>query len=162
MGHRHGFQRVELTEHHGTPDNVNPSPLILAAAMASRSSHIRLQPSAIILPLHDPIRIAEDCIMVDIVSNGRLDVVLGPGYMPDEFEMFGASLKDRGRLMTASSTFSAAPSGARHSNMKVARSGSRPRPYRKAVQSSSSAEASGHRAPRGAVRRRLLSHDVSR
>ncbi|MEJ7935834.1 LLM class flavin-dependent oxidoreductase [Sphingobium sp. AN558] len=96
---KRGFSKVELTEHHGTPDNVNPSPLIIAAAMASRTSNIRLQPSAIILPLHDPIRIAEDCIMVDIVSNGRLDVVLGLGYMPAEFEMFGVSLKDRGQLM---------------------------------------------------------------
>lgn len=98
-GDRHGFHKVELTEHHGTPDNVNPSPLIIAAAMASRTSVIRFQPSAIILPLHDPIRIAEDCIMVDIVSNGRLDVTLGLGYMPSEFEMFGVRLKDRGDLM---------------------------------------------------------------
>mgnify|MGYP001556345452 CR=1 FL=1 len=96
---KRGFHRVELTEHHGMPDNVNPSPLITAAAMASRSSRIRFQPSAIILPLHDPIRIAEDCVMVDIVSNGRLDVTLGLGYMPSEFEMFGVSLKDRAQLM---------------------------------------------------------------
>lgn len=96
---KRGFHRVELTEHHGTPDNVNPSPLIIAAAMASRTSKIRFQPSAIILPLHDPIRIAEDCIMVDIVSNGRLDVTLGLGYMPAEFEMFGISLKDRANIM---------------------------------------------------------------
>lgn len=96
---KRGFHRVELTEHHGTPDNVNPSPLIMAAAMASRTSTIRFQPSAIILPLHDPIRIAEDCIMVDIVSNGRLDVTLGLGYMPAEFQMFGISLKDRARIM---------------------------------------------------------------
>ncbi|MFC4595072.1 LLM class flavin-dependent oxidoreductase [Sphingobium tyrosinilyticum] len=96
---KRGFHRVELTEHHGTPDNVNPSPLIMAAAMASRTSTIRFQPSAIILPLHDPIRIAEDCIMVDIVSNGRLDVTLGLGYMPAEFAMFGISLKDRARIM---------------------------------------------------------------
>lgn len=96
---KRGFHKVELTEHHGTPDNVNPSPLIIAAAMASRTSVIRFQPSAIILPLHDPIRIAEDCIMVDIVSNGRLDVTLGLGYMPSEFEMFGVMLKDRGQLM---------------------------------------------------------------
>lgn len=98
-GDQRGFHKVELTEHHGTPDNVNPSPLIIAAAMASRTSAIRFQPSAIILPLHDPIRIAEDCIMVDIISNGRLDVTLGLGYMPSEFEMFGVRLKDRGELM---------------------------------------------------------------
>lgn len=96
---KRGFHRVELTEHHGTPDNVNPSPLIMAAAMASRTSNIRFQPSAVILPLHDPVRIAEDCIMVDIISNGRLDVTLGLGYMPAEFEMFGISLKDRARIM---------------------------------------------------------------
>lgn len=96
---KRGFHRVELTEHHGTPDNVNPSPLIIAAAMASGTSNIRFQPSAIILPLHDPIRIAEDCIMVDIVSNGRLDVTLGLGYMSAEFEMFGVALTDRGHIM---------------------------------------------------------------
>jgi alkanesulfonate monooxygenase SsuD/methylene tetrahydromethanopterin reductase-like flavin-dependent oxidoreductase (luciferase family) len=96
---KRGFHRVELTEHHGTPDNVNPSPLIIAAAMASRTSNIRFHPSAIILPLHDPVRIAEDCIMVDIVSKGRLDLTVGLGYMPAEFEMFGVSLTDRGQLM---------------------------------------------------------------
>ncbi|WP_340317995.1 LLM class flavin-dependent oxidoreductase [Rhizorhabdus argentea] len=93
-----GFHTIQLPEHHCSDDNYNPSPLILGAAMASRTSTMRIHPCAIILPLHDPVRIAEDCVVVDIVSNGRLDVTIGLGYVPAEFEMFGVPLSERGRL----------------------------------------------------------------
>lgn len=94
-----GFHTIQLPEHHCSADNYNPSPLILGAAMASRTQNLRIQPSAIILPLHDPVRIAEDCCMLDILSQGRLDVTIGLGYVPEEFAMFGVSVDDRARVM---------------------------------------------------------------
>lgn len=94
-----GFHTIQLPEHHCSEDDYNPSPLVLGAAMASRTSKLRIQPSAIILPLHDPIRIAEDCCVVDIISNGRLDVTIGLGYVPDEFDMFGIPLSERGQIL---------------------------------------------------------------
>ncbi|MEJ7927208.1 LLM class flavin-dependent oxidoreductase [Sphingobium sp. AN641] len=98
---KHGFHTIQLPEHHCSADNYNPSPLMLGAAMAARTSKIRLQPSAILLPLHDPVRIAEDLAILDVISNGRLDVTIGLGYVPDEFAMFGIDLKDRAQLVDA-------------------------------------------------------------
>lgn len=96
---KNGFHTIQLPEHHCSDDNYSPSPLILGAAMAARTSKMRIQPSAIILPLHDPVRIAEDVAVLDILSNGRVDVTVGLGYVPEEFAMFGVDLKDRSRLV---------------------------------------------------------------
>ncbi len=94
-----GFDTIQISEHHGSDDGYLPSPIVLAAAMAARTKRIRLRMSLIILPFHDPLRVAEDLAVLDIISNGRLDVVVGAGYVPEEFEMFGVDLRDRGRLM---------------------------------------------------------------
>lgn len=94
-----GFDAVQLPEHHGNPDGYNPSPFVLGAAIAARTARMRIHPSAILLPLHDPVRVAEDAVVLDNISDGRLDLTIGLGYMPSEFEMFGISLKDRGRLV---------------------------------------------------------------
>ena len=95
----HGFDAIQISEHHGSDDGYLPSPIVLAAAMAARTSRIRLRMSLIILPFHDPLRVAEDLAVLDIISHGRLEVVVGAGYVPEEFEMFGVELKDRGTLM---------------------------------------------------------------
>jgi alkanesulfonate monooxygenase SsuD/methylene tetrahydromethanopterin reductase-like flavin-dependent oxidoreductase (luciferase family) len=55
--------------------------------------------AALIAPLHDPIRIAEDLAMVDVISDGRLIPVLAAGYVESEFRTFGRALADRGRLL---------------------------------------------------------------
>src|SRR5271155_2020987 len=96
-----GFHTVQLSEHHGSPDGYNPSPMILGAAVAARTKHLRIQPSAVILPLHDPVRVAEDACVLDQISQGRLDLTVGTGYVPSEFEMFGVSIAERGRLADA-------------------------------------------------------------
>lgn len=94
-----GFDAIQISEHHGSDDGYLPSPIVLAAAMAARTRRIRLRMSLIILPFHDPLRVAEDLAVLDIISHGRLDVVVGAGYVPEEFAMFGVELKDRGTLM---------------------------------------------------------------
>lgn len=99
-----GIDCIQISEHHGCDDGYLPSPIVLAAAMAARTRRIRLRMALIILPFHDPIRVAEDLAVLDIISNGRLDVVVGAGYVPEEFAMFNVELKDRGRLMESKIT----------------------------------------------------------
>jgi alkanesulfonate monooxygenase SsuD/methylene tetrahydromethanopterin reductase-like flavin-dependent oxidoreductase (luciferase family) len=94
-----GVDRIGLMEHHGSDDGYLPQPFILASAMAARTSKVRFMLGAVILPLHDPVIIAEQIALVDLISNGRLNVIFGAGYVPFEFAMFGKSLKDRGRLL---------------------------------------------------------------
>ena len=95
-----GFVSLVLSEHHGSPDGYLPSPLPVAAAMAARTSRIRIRIAAMVAPFHDPLRLAEDVAVVDLLSKGRLDLVLTNGYVPQEFAMFGRSLADRPRLTT--------------------------------------------------------------
>lgn len=92
---RHGVRCVTLSEHHGAPDGALPSPLAFAAAVAARTSGMRIRIAALIAPLHDPLRIAEDAAVVDQISRGRLQLVLANGYVAAEFAMFGRDLAGR-------------------------------------------------------------------
>lgn len=94
-----GVDRINLMEHHGSDDGYLPQPFVLAAAMAAVTRRVRFMLGAVILPLHDPVQIAEQIAIVDLVSNGRLNVIFGAGYVRSEFDMFGVSLGDRGRLL---------------------------------------------------------------
>jgi alkanesulfonate monooxygenase SsuD/methylene tetrahydromethanopterin reductase-like flavin-dependent oxidoreductase (luciferase family) len=95
----HGFDAVQLSEHHGSEDGYLPAPLVLAAAIAGRTKGIRLEIAALILPLHDPLRVAEDVAVLDLASAGRVELVIGAGYVPAEFEMFERAIADRPRLV---------------------------------------------------------------
>ena len=95
----HGFASVTLSEHHGSPDGYLPSPLVFGSAVAARTSNLRLTIGALITPLHDPVRIAEDLAVLDVVSNGRVVVIVSGGYVASEFATFGRKLSDRPRLM---------------------------------------------------------------
>ncbi len=95
-----GFVIAVLSEHHGSPDGYLPSPLPLAAAMAARSSNIRIGISAMVSSFHDPIRLAEDVAVVDLISGGRLDLTLTNGYVGSEFEMFDVPLSKRAARTT--------------------------------------------------------------
>ncbi len=92
---RLGFVAIVLSEHHGVDDGYLPSPLTMAAAIAARTTNARISLAAVVAPFHDPLRLAEDLAVVDIISEGRLDVVLANGYVADEFAMFGRRLSDR-------------------------------------------------------------------
>ncbi len=94
-----GVDFIGLMEHHGSDDGYLPQPFTLAAAMAAVTNNVRLRLSAVLLPLHDPVMVAEQIAVTDLISNGRMNVILGAGYVPFEFAMFGKSLKDRARLM---------------------------------------------------------------
>lgn len=92
---RHGFAIVTLSEHHGSPDGYLPSPLTFAAAVAARTQRIALYVAAVIAPLHDPLRLAEDAAVVDLLAGGRLHLVLANGYVPEELAMFDVAPGER-------------------------------------------------------------------
>jgi alkanesulfonate monooxygenase SsuD/methylene tetrahydromethanopterin reductase-like flavin-dependent oxidoreductase (luciferase family) len=81
-----GFDSIWLTEHHFIEYGLSVSPAVLATAAAMRTQRVRIGLAAAILPFHDPIRLAEELAMVDILSGGRLDVGVGRGNRPVEFE----------------------------------------------------------------------------
>lgn len=96
---RNGLHSVLLAEHHGVEDGFMPSPLTLAAAIAGRTRDIRITIAAALVPLHDPVRFAEQAATVALVSGGRLSIVAGMGYRHEEFEMAGVERSQRGRLL---------------------------------------------------------------
>lgn len=98
-GEQHGAVSVVLSEHHASPDGYLPSPLVLAGAIASRTSTVPITVAALLVPLHDPVRLAEDMAVLDVISHGRIAYVAGLGYRPEEYAMFGHSLSERGRRM---------------------------------------------------------------
>jgi alkanesulfonate monooxygenase SsuD/methylene tetrahydromethanopterin reductase-like flavin-dependent oxidoreductase (luciferase family) len=94
-----GIGRIGLMEHHASDDGYLPSPFVLAGGIAARTKRCRLTLGAVILPLHDPIEVAEQIAVLDLMSNGRLEVIFGAGYVPAEFALYNVSLRDRGKLL---------------------------------------------------------------
>ncbi len=94
-----GFSAVMISEHHGSPDGYMPSPMVIGGAIASRTQQMRIRIAAVVAPLHNPVRLAEDLATLDILSNGRLDPVLSGGYVGYEFEALGTSLANRKSYM---------------------------------------------------------------
>lgn len=96
---RHGIDQVILPEHHGSEDGYNPVPALMGAAAAARTKDIAIFLGAIVLPLHDPVKVAETIAVMDILCGGRLHTALAAGYVESEFKMFRRSMNDRARLM---------------------------------------------------------------
>jgi len=94
----HGFDAVILSEHHGAEDGFMPSPLTLAAAVAAVTENVNISISAALVPLHDPVRFAEQLTTIDQLAPNRLLVILGTGYRQEEFDMVGLDFKDRWKV----------------------------------------------------------------
>jgi len=94
-----GFDVVTLSEHHGVDDGYLPAPLTLAAVIAGRTKRIHLNIAAVLLPLHDPVRLAEQLAVLDLASGSRVGLVVGLGYRHEEFAMAGVDRAQRGRLL---------------------------------------------------------------
>lgn len=92
---RVGLDAVWCTEHHFFEDGYLPQPLTWCAAVAARTSRITVGSAILVAPLHHPLEIAEQAAVVDQLSGGRLQLGLGAGYVPREFEAFGVDLKRR-------------------------------------------------------------------
>jgi alkanesulfonate monooxygenase SsuD/methylene tetrahydromethanopterin reductase-like flavin-dependent oxidoreductase (luciferase family) len=94
-----GFDMLVLSEHHGADDGYMPSPLVVGGAMAARTTRIPMNIAALLVPLHDPIRLAEDLAVLDLISGGRVSFVAGLGYRPVEYDLFDREWKTRGKRL---------------------------------------------------------------
>src|SRR5258706_13069410 len=111
---RIGVDRIGLMEHHGSDDGYLPQPFVMGGGVAAITKKCTIMLGAVILPLHDPVNIAEQMAVLDLMSNGRLNVILAAGYVESEFTMFGVSMGDRGSLLdTGIATILRALSGER-------------------------------------------------
>jgi alkanesulfonate monooxygenase SsuD/methylene tetrahydromethanopterin reductase-like flavin-dependent oxidoreductase (luciferase family) len=94
-----GFTSVVLSEHHGIDDGYLPAPLALAGVIAGRARRIQISISALLVALHDPVRLAEELAVLDLATGGRVAFVAGLGYRHEEFEMAGVDRRRRGPLV---------------------------------------------------------------
>ena len=94
-----GWDDVWLSEHHFIADGYTPSMLPLACAIAARTKRIQIGTSVLLLPLHDPLRVAEDAATVDVMSNGRFQLGVAGGYRKGEFTGFGIPAGERAARM---------------------------------------------------------------
>lgn len=93
-----GCISVVLSEHHMVEDGYLPSPLVLAGAVAARTTSIPITIAALILPLYEPVRLAEEMVVLDHLSSGRTMFVAALGYRPLEYAMHGVDYRRRGRI----------------------------------------------------------------
>ena len=94
-----GFDFFVLSEHHGVDDGYLPAPLTLAGVVAGRTRRIMISIAAVLVPLHDPVRLAEQLAVLDLASGGRVSFVAGLGYRPEEFAMAGVDRTQRWALL---------------------------------------------------------------
>jgi len=94
-----GFRSCWLTEHHFCDDGYTPSPLVVVAAIAARTEKMRLGTNLMLLPLHDPVRVAEDAATLSLLSGGRFDLGVGIGYRQMEFDQFNRKISHRPSLI---------------------------------------------------------------
>lgn len=86
---------VYTTEHHFYDDGYIPSTMVMCGAIAARTKRVRIGTNLIQLPLHNAVRLAEDALVVDALSGGRLRLGVGMGYYHQEFNGLGVRLKER-------------------------------------------------------------------
>ena len=98
LAEANGFDSCFFGEHHQDKDGFLPSPLIVAAAVAAHTSRLRVGTSVILLPLHHPVRVAEDVITLDLVSKGRVILGVGVGYQAADFRAFAVPMEHRAAL----------------------------------------------------------------
>jgi alkanesulfonate monooxygenase SsuD/methylene tetrahydromethanopterin reductase-like flavin-dependent oxidoreductase (luciferase family) len=85
---RAGFRSYHIAEHHSTPLGMAPSPSVFLAAVAQRTKRLRFGPLLYITPMYHPLRVAEEVVMLDHMSRGRLELGLGRGASPIEIATF--------------------------------------------------------------------------
>jgi alkanesulfonate monooxygenase SsuD/methylene tetrahydromethanopterin reductase-like flavin-dependent oxidoreductase (luciferase family) len=99
-----GCMAVGVSEHHCAEDGYLPSPLVLATAMAAVTKKVPIMIGCALLPMYDPVRMAEDLVILDHISRGRVTTILGIGYRPLEYELHGLDFSQRGAIAEAKLT----------------------------------------------------------
>lgn len=94
MYDQYGFHCFHQSEHHSTPLSMAPSQNVFLSAVAQRTQRLRLCPLVYLLPIHHPVRLAEEICMLDHLSNGRLEFGIGQGASPHELEALGRLPQD--------------------------------------------------------------------
>lgn len=97
-----GFAAVSLEEHHGASNGWSPTPLLTAGMALSRTKNVNVSIMALLVPLHDPLRLAEDIAVLDLAFPGRLMITAGLGYRPEEYAQHDKDWSRRGKIMDAS------------------------------------------------------------
>jgi alkanesulfonate monooxygenase SsuD/methylene tetrahydromethanopterin reductase-like flavin-dependent oxidoreductase (luciferase family) len=93
-----GAALAVLSEHHGADDGHLPAPLTLAAAIAARTRSLAILLAAVSIPLWDPVRLAEEMSVLDLISRGRVSYAFGVGHRREEYDHFGLGMATRGRV----------------------------------------------------------------
>ncbi|MEO5839578.1 MAG: LLM class flavin-dependent oxidoreductase [Acidimicrobiales bacterium] len=94
-----GFDHVWITEHHFVDDGYMPSPLVMSGAIAARTSRVAIGQDVMLVPFTNPVRLAEDLAVLDNLSNGRMMIGAGMGYVPSEFAAMGIPRGERRQRM---------------------------------------------------------------
>jgi alkanesulfonate monooxygenase SsuD/methylene tetrahydromethanopterin reductase-like flavin-dependent oxidoreductase (luciferase family) len=94
-----GWAQVGLPEHHSAVDGYLPSPVVMATGIGACTKHVRISINLLLLPFYHPIRLAEDLAVADLISGGRLEVMVGAGYREEEFDLYDIDLHGRGKAM---------------------------------------------------------------
>ncbi|MCX7383487.1 MAG: putative FMN-dependent luciferase-like monooxygenase [Alphaproteobacteria bacterium] len=96
---RMGLSSAWVAQHHFDADEGGlPSPFVFLAQVAARTRTIRLGTGVVTLPLENPIRVAEDAAVLDLMSGGRLELGVGTGGNPSAFAAFGHTNEARGEI----------------------------------------------------------------
>jgi alkanesulfonate monooxygenase SsuD/methylene tetrahydromethanopterin reductase-like flavin-dependent oxidoreductase (luciferase family) len=85
-----------FSQHHGVDDGYLPSPVPMAAAVAARTLSLPIVVAALLLAFYEPVKLAEDLAVIDLISRGRVSYVVGIGYRDEEFAHFGVERQGRG------------------------------------------------------------------
>jgi alkanesulfonate monooxygenase SsuD/methylene tetrahydromethanopterin reductase-like flavin-dependent oxidoreductase (luciferase family) len=89
-----GFDAVWMAEHHFQWYGIATDLMVLASSVAARTQRVRIGTAIVVLPFHNPIRLAEQVATVDLISRGRLDLGIGRGYQAAEFNGFGIPMDE--------------------------------------------------------------------
>ena len=94
-----GALAAAVSQHHDVDNGYLPSPLPMAAALAARTTNLPITVAALLLAFYEPLKLAEDMAVIDLISRGRVGYVVGIGYRQEEFDRFGVDRRHRAGLV---------------------------------------------------------------